>query len=75
MLMEMNLLNLKLNKSINFLELKMKIFIIITVLLLFSSQIYANEIPNIHRANIFTYGGLPVTQNVTEMQLILAMDL
>jgi len=51
----------------------MKIFVIITVLLLFYSQISANKIPNSHRTKLFTHCGFPVAQNVKETQLLLVM--
>jgi len=39
--------------------------LIISVLLIFNISLsFANDIPNIHRTQLFTYGGLPVAQNV-----------
>jgi endonuclease G len=43
----------------------MKKFIILSMILLFNITLsFANDIPNIHRTELFTYGGLPVAQNV-----------
>ena len=55
---------LKNKKSINDWSLSMKKFILFIAILLFSTTpSFAEGIPNIYRAKLFTYGGFPIAQD------------
>lgn len=55
----------------------MKKIIIISMILLSNITLsFANDIPNIHRTKLFTYGGLPVAQNVrSDFKILLILDM